>query len=103
MPAPPGLRALAFRIESEEFAVLSFEIPGDDGSSVPVDALSPSLRQIAELAAAGRLNAEIATLRSTSVRTVENQMAEVYRRLGVRSRRSLPALGLAGAQDPAGD
>lgn len=94
---PPGLRAVRVHLGSEEFVLLSFDLCGDVGQKARTDALSPSQRNVAELAAEGRSNAEIARARSTSVRTVENQIAEVYRKLGVRSRRGLSALGLSRA------
>lgn len=39
----------------------------------------------------GRSNSDIATERATSVRTVANQIAKIFRKLGVRSRRELAA------------
>jgi DNA-binding NarL/FixJ family response regulator len=44
---------------------------------------------VAELAAAGRSNREIASELFLSVRTVESQLAAAYRKLGVRSRNQL--------------
>lgn len=52
--------------------------------------LTPSERDVARLARAGSSNAEIARLRGTSPRTVANQLARIYRKLGCGSR-----LGLA--------
>jgi DNA-binding NarL/FixJ family response regulator len=95
---PPGLRALTFHLGSEEFALLSFDLCGDPGHTARINSLSPSQRHVAQLAVEGRTNAEIASARSTSVRTIENQIAEVYRKLGVRSRRGLAALGLPRAR-----
>ncbi len=91
---PPGLQAFRFRLGSDEFALISFDLRDTDHRA-RLDALSPSQRQIAKLAAQGWSNAEIAHARATSVRTVENQIADVYRKLGLRSRRGLAALGLA--------
>ena len=76
---PPGLRAVRVHLGSEEFVLLSFDLCGDIGQKARNDALSPSQRNVAELAAEGRLNAEIARAQSTSFRTVENQIA-VYRK-----------------------
>ena len=39
----------------------------------------------------GRSNSDIATERATSARTVANQIAKIFRKLGVRSRRELAA------------
>jgi DNA-binding CsgD family transcriptional regulator len=59
--------------------------------------LTPSERSVAELAAAGRTNREIADQLVLSVRTVESHLAAAYRKLGVRSRVELvTALAKAG-------
>jgi DNA-binding NarL/FixJ family response regulator len=91
---PPGLRAFRFRLGSEDFALLSFDLVAAGRHVAGLDSLSPSQRQVAELAAKGWSNAEIARARATSIRTVENQIADAYRKLGLRSRRGLAALGL---------
>lgn len=51
--------------------------------------LTRAERAIAEDVAAGRSNAEIAQRRGRSVRTVANQLAALYRKLGVGSRSEL--------------
>ena len=56
-----------------------------------VDALTPSERRVAELAAAGRSNAEIAAHLFITPKTTEHHLAAVYRKLDIRSRRQLPA------------
>ncbi len=56
-----------------------------------VDALTPSERRIAELAAAGATNAELAQALFLTVKTIEMHLTSVYRKLGLRSRRELPA------------
>ena len=94
---PPGLRGFRFRLGSDEFALLSFDLRAANRHAARVDSLSPSQREIAKLAAQGWSNADIASARATSVRTVENQIAEVYRKLGLRSRRGLAALDLTRA------
>jgi class 3 adenylate cyclase/DNA-binding CsgD family transcriptional regulator len=48
--------------------------------------LSPTERRVAELAAAGRTNREIAAEVFLSVKTVEANLSKAYRKLGVRSR-----------------
>lgn len=53
------------------------------------DELTPTERQIAQLATQGSTNAEIARKLSVSVRTVESTLTRVYRKLGVRSRTEL--------------
>jgi DNA-binding CsgD family transcriptional regulator len=58
------------------------------------EALTASERRVAQMAAAGRSNREIAAALFVTVRTVENHLAHAYRKLGIGSRRDLPsALG----------
>jgi DNA-binding CsgD family transcriptional regulator len=54
-------------------------------------ALTPSERRVAELAAAGRANREIAQALFLTVKTVETHLSSAYRKLGIPSRRELPA------------
>lgn len=54
-------------------------------------ALTGSERRIAELAAAGRTNTEIADLLHLARRTVETHLTSTYRKLGIRRRAELPA------------
>lgn len=51
--------------------------------------LTPTERQIAELVAAGRTNAEIAATLFVSVSTVESNLTRTYRKLAIRSRTEL--------------
>jgi DNA-binding CsgD family transcriptional regulator/tetratricopeptide (TPR) repeat protein len=53
------------------------------------DALTNAERRVAELAAQGRSNKEIAAALVVSVKTVEATLSRVYRKLGVRSRAAL--------------
>jgi DNA-binding CsgD family transcriptional regulator len=48
---------------------------------------------VAELALQGLSNDDIARARGTSTRTVANQLASAYRKLGIGSRLQLFALG----------
>lgn len=58
------------------------------------DALTPSERRIADLAASGRTNRAIAQELYVTPKTVENQLGRVYRKLGIGSRSELAdALG----------
>ena len=77
---------VALESDDGELAVLSFTLPGD-GSANLSSAESYVLRHIL----AGRSNAEIARLRGCSTRTIANQVASLFRKLGVRSRLELVA------------
>ncbi|MFE2857207.1 AAA family ATPase [Streptomyces lavendulae] len=69
----------------------------EGGSRAPTTArtgsgsLTASERRIAELAAAGRTNTEIADLLHLARRTVETHLTSAYRKLGIRRRAELPA------------
>jgi DNA-binding CsgD family transcriptional regulator len=65
---------------------------GSDGE------LTPTEHHIAELAASGLTNKQIAAARFVSPKTVEAQLSRVYRKLGIRSRAQLAHL-LARRQD----
>lgn len=54
--------------------------------------LTPAERIVARLAAAGSSNAEIGRTRGCSPRTIANQLASIYRKIGVGSRAELIAL-----------
>jgi DNA-binding CsgD family transcriptional regulator len=53
-------------------------------------ALTPSERRIAERAAAGASNPEIAQELFVTVKTVEMHLSNAYRKLGIAGRRDLP-------------
>jgi DNA-binding CsgD family transcriptional regulator len=55
------------------------------------DALTPSERRIAELAAEGLTNRDIAQQLFVTPKTVEVHLSAVYRKLGITSRRGLPS------------
>jgi len=55
------------------------------------DALTPSERRIAEMAAAGQSNREIAQSLFLTVRTIEMHLTNAYRKLTISSRADLPA------------
>jgi DNA-binding CsgD family transcriptional regulator len=55
------------------------------------DVLTETERRIAELAASGLTNKEIAAAAFVSPKTVEANLARVYRKLGIRSRAELGA------------
>lgn len=54
--------------------------------------LTPTERRVAELAAIGRRNDEVAAELGMARKTVETHLTRVYRKLGVRSRTELAAL-----------
>jgi DNA-binding CsgD family transcriptional regulator len=54
--------------------------------------LTPAERAVARLAAAGCSNADIGRARGSSARTIANQLASIYRKVGVGSRAELIAL-----------
>ncbi len=65
------------------------------------EALTASERRVAERAAAGAANREIAEELHVTPKTVEVHLTAAYRKLGIRSRRELPgALGDLGAREP---
>jgi DNA-binding CsgD family transcriptional regulator len=82
---PDDLTAL--ESDDGELAVLSFTTPAD--GAIP---LSAAELEVARHILAGRSNAEIARLRACSRSTVANQVASVFRKLGVASRSELAAL-----------
>jgi DNA-binding CsgD family transcriptional regulator len=64
-------------------------------SYVERDSLTPSEQRVAEMAASGMSNREIAQALFVTEKTVETHLGRAYLKLGVRSRRQLPeALGV---------
>ena len=55
------------------------------------DEMTETERRVAELAAAGKTNREIAEALFISPKTVEANLAHIYRKLGIRSRAELGA------------
>jgi DNA-binding CsgD family transcriptional regulator len=85
LPKVPAELA-ALESDDGELAVLSFTLPRDGAM------LSAAESEVARHILAGRSNSEIARLRGCSRRTVANQVASVFRKLGVGSRLELAAL-----------
>jgi DNA-binding CsgD family transcriptional regulator len=56
-----------------------------------IDSLTPSERRVAEMAAEGPTNREIAQALFVTQRTVEVHLTSIYRKLGISSRAQLPA------------
>jgi DNA-binding CsgD family transcriptional regulator len=71
---------------------------GLDRSTVAGARLTAAERAVTRALVTGRSNAEIAALRGVSVRTVANQLASIYEKLGVGSRLELVALVTSGAR-----
>ncbi|MFD5312681.1 helix-turn-helix domain-containing protein, partial [Streptomyces ardesiacus] len=63
---------------------------GSAADRTGADALTGSERRIAELAADGRTNTEIAELLHLARRTVETHLTSTYRKLRIRRRTELP-------------
>lgn len=84
---PPGL--VAYEIEPGR---VLFVQPLSSAPPTPllVD-LTPAEREVTVLLLDGRDNASIAEERGTSLRTTANQIASVFRKLGVSSRAELAA------------
>jgi DNA-binding CsgD family transcriptional regulator len=81
-----GAAAIAARA-SEELAAAGGRAKAAIGSGAA--ALTPSERRVAELAAAGRTNRDIAGQLYLSLKTVEVHLSNSYRKLGIRSRSEL--------------
>jgi DNA-binding CsgD family transcriptional regulator len=74
-------------MDGETFVIASYSVEsGPEGAE-----LTEAERAVAEGAALGKSNAEIARRRGTSVRTVANLLARAFGKLGVRSRLELAA------------
>ena len=89
---PPGsvcaladLAAHTFSAGGQEFLVLSYSLAMNEP---PAD-LTDAERAVVAAVLEGRTNAAIASMRGTSPRTIANQVAAVFRKLGVRSRTEL--------------
>jgi DNA-binding CsgD family transcriptional regulator len=85
---PQDTRVSELQLHNRRFLVLSFE--GEEASLV--DTLTIAEAAVALLALQGLSNQEIASARQAAPRTVANQLASVYRKLGVGSRVELAAL-----------
>ena len=57
-----------------------------------IDALTPSERRVAEMAARGMSNRDIAQELFVSIRTIENQLRHVYAKLDIAGRKELPGV-----------
>jgi DNA-binding CsgD family transcriptional regulator len=89
--APPGLRREPPRKAGEQL-IISFPVAGVDWRS----GLSVTEISVAEEVLIGKARAQIAAKRGTAVRTIVNQIASVFRKLGVSSRLELSLYALTG-------
>jgi DNA-binding CsgD family transcriptional regulator len=84
---PRGLTVTQVSVGDDEFAILSFPSP-----PLAIDMLlTPAERAVLCSLLEGKSNRAIARERSTSVRTIANQVASIYRKAGVSSRCELAA------------
>lgn len=92
-PPPRGLETREVVVAGHRLRLLSFPIEAGsaDDASVSACALTAAERDVLALVLAGESNRSIAALRSVSYRTVANQVASIFRKLGVGSRRGLLA------------
>lgn len=65
------------------------ELARADVGSRRMSSLSPSEQRVAELAASGMTNRDVATALFISPKTVESNLARIYRKLGIHSRAEL--------------
>ncbi|MEV7096270.1 AAA family ATPase [Amycolatopsis sp. NPDC051045] len=89
-----ALEALRDRVAAGHRAVPAPRRPADPPPALRFpparpDALSPAEREVAELAARGLANREIARELSIALRTVELRLTKVYRKLGLQGRGAL--------------
>lgn len=84
---PSTVRTTSFRVGTEEFTVVSVPLPDADDLSV----LTSAERDVCRRLLRGRSNAEIAQARGRSDRTIANQVAAIFHKLGVGSRAELAA------------
>ena len=83
-----GAAPLAQRVASELEAT-GEHVPRH--TPIGVESLTPSERRVAEMAARGMTNREIAAERYVTIKTVESHLRAAYDKLGIRSRGELPA------------
>jgi DNA-binding NarL/FixJ family response regulator len=87
LAAACGAPALAEEVRSELYAAGARPRTGALGG---IGSLTASERRVADLAAAGETNRDIAQALYVTPKTVEVHLSNAYRKLGIRSRRELP-------------
>src|SRR5262249_8382167 len=93
---PEDLQVHSFVIGSDEYLLVDFPLREVIAPVEIKQRLTPGEREVIELVLQGQSNSEIARMRGTSFRTVANQIASIYRKVGVKSRRELFARHRAG-------
>jgi DNA-binding NarL/FixJ family response regulator len=89
---PPAEVSVArFHVAGEEYVV--FRFPHEEAH---LTSLSPAEREVARAVMEGKSNLAIARARGVSERTVANQVASIFRKLGVGSRLELANLHAQG-------
>lgn len=88
IPPPHGLVAHRFDVAEDEFAMLDWARP--DG--IAPAGLTRAESEVLALVIAGLSNVEIARARGRATRTIANQVATIFRKVGVGSRLELFAL-----------
>ncbi len=83
---PRDLRASVMHVGDREVMILSYSTMAVFEA---LERLSRAEREVVEFLLSGASNAEIARQRGTSARTVANQAASIFRKLGVGSRMEL--------------
>ena len=89
---PHDLSVFRFTIESEDYVLLTFDLPDKDVRPPNLDRLTQAERAILRLVLHGYSNSGIAQVRGKSASTIANQLYAIYRKLGVKSRRELMAI-----------
>ncbi|NRD43929.1 response regulator transcription factor [Corallococcus exiguus] len=84
-PSSPHVRAWKLKVSGEIFAVISLPM----GLGPHLAALTSAERSVVEHVLRGDSNKQIAHSRGTAVRTVANQLAAIYQKLGIASRSDL--------------
>jgi len=95
LEAPHELLAHRFDVGADSFAVLEFPVT-DVVAPALLARLSASEQSVFRLILEGKSNLEIARARPRAVRTVANQVASIFRKLGIGSRHELYALAARG-------
>lgn len=86
LPPPSGSEARTVVVDGQPFLVISHPAPG---FATLAPSLTPTEREVVLGLLWGQGSRAIARVRGVSLRTVENQIASIYRKLGVRSRGEL--------------